>query len=93
MNRFPSIFQQSSSIFIHFSWSFHGFLMDLGRLLVVFKAFQGFERPGETAMVFVGRKKTCDALEKELTWDPMRASAPLCAWCRALHGDKEWESL
>ncbi|CAL1153765.1 unnamed protein product [Cladocopium goreaui] len=46
-------------------------------------------KPGETAIVFAGRKQTCDALEKELTWDPMKAEAPICAWCRALHGDKE----
>ncbi|CAJ1347174.1 unnamed protein product [Effrenium voratum] len=46
-------------------------------------------KPGETCVVFCGKKDTCDILEKELTWDPLGPEPPLCAWCRALHGDKE----
>ena len=67
-------------------------------------------QPGETALVFAGRKGTCDALQQEpqgcscqvpaqssgfgrcwqeLTWDPLKPDAPVCAWCRALHGDKD----
>ncbi|CAK9072502.1 DEAD-box ATP-dependent RNA helicase 14 [Durusdinium trenchii] len=59
------------------------------KLMVLKQVIRSDLKPGETCMVFTGRKQTCDALEKELTWDPMRPEAPICAWCRALHGDKE----
>jgi len=47
-------------------------------------------KPGETAVVFAKRKATCDFLERELR--RVVDVAPICAWCRAIHGDKEqWE--
>lgn len=49
-------------------------------------------QPGDTAIVFANRKKTCDFLEQELSWDPRSVKMPICAWCKTIHGDREqWE--
>jgi len=65
-------------------------------------------RPGETAIVFATRKTTCDQLEEMLKsatvssnsgvrdpahpWVKTMGPVPLCAWVRAIHGDREqWE--
>lgn len=51
----------------------------------------GTLKGGETAIIFATRKQTCDELEKALAWDPLSPdpSPPVCAWCKALHGDKD----
>lgn len=49
----------------------------------------GTLKHGETALVFAMTKKTCDILEKELTWDPLKPGPILCGWCKSIHGDKE----